>query len=91
MAEQLATVVGALLDAWDGIPNDLRADLEGAAPSLEKRINQLREIQSCRHCSVCEGSDHHWLEECDDDHPEGIMACKHCPATRPLEDSDFVG
>jgi hypothetical protein len=42
----------------------------------------------CPRCTVCEGEDHHWLEEVDDDHPEGIMACKHCPATRPITDED---
>jgi hypothetical protein len=42
-----------------------------------------------KQCINCEGEEHHWMMECDDDHPEGIMACKHCPATRAIQDSDF--
>lgn len=41
-----------------------------------------------RHCSVCEGLDHHWTMECDDD-DEPIMVCKHCDVTRPVADEDF--
>lgn len=41
-----------------------------------------------RHCSVCEGMDHHWLPDSTEDHPEPFMKCKHCPATRDYFDED---
>lgn len=42
-----------------------------------------------RHCTVCEGMDHHWLPECDEDTGEPIMICKHCDTTRPMTEADF--
>ena len=41
-----------------------------------------------RHCSVCEGMDHHWMPDVDDDTGEPVMACKHCEAVRPMEAGD---
>ena len=37
-------------------------------------------------CSVCEGMDHHWMPESDDEINDGepFMVCKHCPATREM-------
>ena len=35
-------------------------------------------------CPVCKGSDHHWLEDCDDQ-GNPIYRCKHCSATKPYE------
>lgn len=43
-----------------------------------------------RHCTVCDGADHHWLDDCDPD-GEPVMVCKHCPAVRdwdPAEDEE---
>jgi hypothetical protein len=40
------------------------------------------------HCSVCEGQDHHWLPDCDDESGEPIMICKHCEARREIRDDD---
>ena len=46
-------------------------------------------FQDCaRHCSICEGDDHHWTPECDDETGEPVMACKHCDAVRPYADED---
>lgn len=42
-----------------------------------------------RHCVDCEGQDHHWMPDCDEDSGEPVMVCKHCDATRPMTDSDF--
>lgn len=44
---------------------------------------------ACRRCSECEGEDHHWMYvgEADDD-GEPLMSCKHCEATRIVEDDD---
>lgn len=42
-----------------------------------------------RHCSVCEGLDHHWMyvgEE--DDRGDPVMSCKHCDAIRPVTGDD---
>jgi hypothetical protein len=39
------------------------------------------------HCGVCEGMDHHWMPECDDD-GEPVMVCKHCPAVREIDDDE---
>lgn len=38
----------------------------------------------CRRCTQCEGEDHHWMEDCDDD-GEPIWVCKHCDATKEYE------
>lgn len=39
-----------------------------------------------RHCSICEGHDHHWMPDFEEDTGEPVMACKHCNATKPYED-----
>ena len=44
--------------------------------------------KACRRCSECEGADHHWIPEVDDETGEPVMACKHCPATREITDED---
>lgn len=44
---------------------------------------------ACRRCVGCEGEEHHWMVECDDARPEGVMACRHCPAVRPITDADL--
>ena len=41
-----------------------------------------------RHCTVCDGDDHHWMPDCDDA-GEPVMVCKHCPAWREMTDADF--
>ena len=41
-----------------------------------------------RHCGVCEGMDHHWMYDADDENPEGVMVCKHCPAVREVADDE---
>jgi hypothetical protein len=43
-----------------------------------------------RHCTVCEGMDHHWMPDFDDA-GEPLMACKHCPAWREMKDGDLDG
>ena len=43
-----------------------------------------------KHCTVCEGMDHHWMDECPDE-GEPLMVCKHCPAWREITDEDFTG
>jgi len=49
----------------------------------------LKFIPPCpRKCSDCRYSDHHWLEECDEDTGEPQMACKHCDATKPYDYDD---
>lgn len=42
------------------------------------------------HCTVCEGTEHHWLPESDDEINEGepFMQCKHCNAVREIEDDE---
>jgi hypothetical protein len=39
-------------------------------------------------CGLCEGMDHHWIPHCDEENPEPMMVCKHCPASRPYGDDD---
>lgn len=39
------------------------------------------------HCTACEGSDHHWLDECADE-GDPIQVCKHCEAWRSYGDDD---
>ena len=38
-----------------------------------------------RHCTVCEGSDHHWLDDCADE-GDSIHICKHCDAWMPYDE-----
>jgi hypothetical protein len=46
-------------------------------------------MNTCRvHCSVCEGQDHHWMPDCDEDNGQPYMACKHCDARREYQDDD---
>lgn len=44
------------------------------------------QIANCPKCAVCEGADHHWLEEYDEKADEMFLECKHCPAHRPIPD-----
>lgn len=48
-----------------------------------------------RHCSACEGADHHWMpgfaNEDEDGAPDGeemVMVCKHCDAVREVRDDE---
>lgn len=42
-----------------------------------------------RHCTVCDGSDHHWMPNSEpDDAGEPLLGCKHCPAVRHYTDAD---
>ena len=36
-----------------------------------------------RKCSGCEGVDHHWMDDCDEETGDPINVCKHCDAVRP--------
>lgn len=40
------------------------------------------------HCVNCEGMDHHWMPDCDEDTGEPQMVCKHCPIVRPYLNED---
>lgn len=40
-----------------------------------------------RHCTVCDGEDHHWLDDCDPD-GEPVKVCKHCDTVRDWDSSD---
>lgn len=57
---------------------------DAAAIAIAAQSSEGGEIK-CRHCSVCEGQDHHWLEDFDEDTGEPIWACKHCDATKEYE------
>lgn len=47
------------------------------------------EADTCEHhCTICEGQDHHWLPDCDEETGEPVMVCKHCGATREMRDDD---
>jgi hypothetical protein len=50
---------------------------------------QARRAYDCRECTWCEGLDHHWRLDADDEHPEGVMICQHCEATREVTDADL--
>jgi hypothetical protein len=39
-------------------------------------------------CSVCDGMDHHWMPDCDEDNGQPMMKCKHCDARREYTDED---
>ncbi len=40
------------------------------------------------HCAECEGEDHHWMPDCDEETGELMMFCKHCEASRVITDED---
>lgn len=43
-----------------------------------------------KHCSVCDGMDHHWMPDFHGDpNIPPMMACKHCSARRMPIDEDF--
>ena len=44
----------------------------------------------CPECEFCEGADHHWMPDCDEETGVPIMACKHCPATREMTGDDVL-
>ena len=45
-----------------------------------------------RHCTQCEGEDHHWSYEGDEDEKsEPLMSCRHCPALRYFTEDDDAG
>lgn len=42
-----------------------------------------------RHCTICEGQDHHWDFYGDEDaNGDPVLSCKHCDITRPMDDDD---
>lgn len=42
-----------------------------------------------RHCTMCEGQDHHWSYDGDQDQDgEPLEGCRHCPALRPVPHTD---
>ena len=43
---------------------------------------------TCRRCTGCEGQDHHWMPDCDEETGLPLMVCKHCETTRPYTDDD---
>mgnify|MGYP007100070872 CR=1 FL=1 len=48
-----------------------------------------------RHCTLCEGNDHHWMPDYDEEldpegHGEMWMACKHCEARREIGEDEEV-
>ena len=48
--------------------------------------------ESCaRHCTMCEGADHHWEYYGEhDDEFEPLMSCKHCNALRYMTQDDYA-
>jgi hypothetical protein len=63
-------------------------DPRGPRPPAGLRFVDDAPVAPCRRCSVCEGLEHHWLPDCDDETGDPIMVCKHCPATRDYTDED---
>ena len=57
---------------------------------MAKGDRAMTTVTTClKHCSVCEGQDHHWMVEYDENNGDARMACKHCEATRDMTDEDF--
>lgn len=59
-------------------------------------LSTLRTVHGARlakhpclvHCSVCDGEDHHWMEDFDEATGDPLMVCKHCDAWREYTDED---
>jgi hypothetical protein len=43
-AKKVMPMVGPLLDAWEGTPNDLKADIREAAPELAMTLEAIADI-----------------------------------------------
>jgi hypothetical protein len=41
-AKAVMPEIGALLDAWDGLPNDFQQEMEEESPALVSAINRIR-------------------------------------------------
>ena len=50
------------------------------------RVVRPELVKCTMRCSVCEGADHHWLDDVDEESGDPIQACKHCNATRPWQE-----
>ncbi len=75
------------------LPSELEKAIANAKEVDETRSPEgaLAALSPCwRHCTVCDGQDHHWLPECDDA-GEPLMVCKHCPAWREMKEGDLDG
>ena len=75
------------------LPQNIAAAISQAEPEDEVRTAEgtiLAKTPCARHCTGCEGEDHHWMPECDGV-GEPLMVCKHCPAWREITDEDFIG
>jgi hypothetical protein len=54
-------------------------------------MNFPLEVDICeRHCSICEGQDHHWMEDFDEESGDPVWICKHCERTKPYDDDDAL-
>lgn len=72
------------------LPPEIEAAITRAQPEDEVRTAEgaLAALSPCiRHCTVCDGEDHHWMADCDDA-GEPVMVCKHCPAWREIRDDE---
>lgn len=50
---------------------------------------RIAAMNTCKvHCPACEGQDHHWMPNCDEDNGQPVMQCKHCEARRAYTDED---
>src|SRR3990167_1922116 len=48
---------------------------------------QARSFGVCaRHCTICDGQDHHWMVDHDEESGDMVQRCKHCPARRLVGD-----
>lgn len=75
--------------------SDAQADIEKAVAAatdsddFRTAEGAIAATKPCaKHCTICEGQDHHWIPECDAE-GEPLMVCKHCPAWREMTDADL--
>jgi hypothetical protein len=83
--------IGTYVMTKHDLPDSIKAALETPLPEGEYRTaaGAILATKPCaRHCTVCEGVDHHWLAECDDDGMP-LMVCKHCEAWREITTDDL--
>lgn len=65
------------------------AEARAAVERYVKEWTAENNHPECRRCSVCEGEEHHWLPDYDDDGEDEsgpFLVCKHCPARMPVPD-----
>lgn len=74
---------------WSDFSDEQRERIRQAYYAMLSAAPSPSGVKPCRRCSECEGQDHHWMYVGDEGEAgDPVMSCKHCEATRPIQDDD---